>query len=459
MIPSEKLRDKYNIPVPRYTSYPPANYFTTEYTGDNFRSSLKASNLLEPSNISIYIHIPFCKTKCWYCGCNSCLMQGQDIVSGYFKALADEIFMVKSLLDSGRKVSQVHYGGGTPNSVPVSYLMEINELLFSSFDFIDEPEIAIECHPAYLSKDYISSLREAGFNRYSIGIQDFKKEVLDSVRRKEPALPLIEIMEHIRQGYTGFGINLDFIYGLPHQTPESFSETMREAIKYRPERLTLFPYAHVPWVNRLQEKLEAAGLPEPESRTAMIESANQILTENGYIKIAMDHYALPTDELAMALGNQTLHRNFQGYCTRRTTGQVYAFGVSGISQLSTSYAQNVKDVDTYIKAIHSGTFAIERGYELKTEEIVIRSVISELMCNKSINWEKLASQYGMKAKSLMSLTGFDPIQMQTLQNEGLINFTPKQIDVTESGETFLRVIASYFDPLFEHSSGKYSRPI
>ena len=283
-------------------------------------------------------------------------MPGEEKIRDYFDIISEEISMVASLLDTQRKVSQIHYGGGTPNSVPVKFIKELNDLFMSVFRFIEEPEIAIECHPAYLSREYIISLKESGFDRFSLGIQDFNEGVLTSVRREGPSFPLNEIMECMRERNPLVGINLDFMYGLPRQTPESFAETIQTAMQYNPDRLTLFPYAHVPWVNRLQENLEKQGLPQPKARSEMIEMAQQMLTKKGYLKIAMDHFAVPSDELADAANNGELHRNFQGYCTRRTTGQVYAFGASGISQLGQSYAQNAKDVNTYIQKIKEKVF-------------------------------------------------------------------------------------------------------
>ncbi len=458
MISPEKLSEKYNIPVPRYTSYPPANYFTTDYTGENYRKSLLQSNYLEPSNISLYVHIPFCNSRCWYCGCNSCPMPGKETIRAYFDALSDEIAMVVSLLDTQRKVTQIHFGGGTPNSVPVKYIRELNDFFFSKLRFIEEPEIAIECHPAYLSREYIVSLKESGFNRFSLGIQDFNEDVLTSVRREGPSIPLNEMMECLREGNPSVGINLDFIYGLPRQTPESFAETIQMAIQYNPDRLTLFPYAHVPWINRLQENLEKQGLPQPKVRSEMIEIAWQILTKKGYLKIAMDHFADPSDELADAANNSELHRNFQGYCTRRNTGQVYAFGASGISQLGQSYAQNAKDVNAYIQAIREDRFATERGYDLAPEELIIRSVINDIMCNRIIDWEKIAVKHDLDAEKLKSLTGFDADRLKMFEEDGLIIITSEKIKITELGESFLRLIASAFDPKYKPIQGTFSKP-
>lgn len=455
----DNFNQKYNHPVPRYTSYPPANFFNSGFTGEDYREALIESNHLGPSNISLYIHVPFCKSRCWYCGCNSCPMESEETIRNYFNSLKKEVNMVKEQLDNTRLVSQIHYGGGTPNSVPADLIKEMNKFLFSSFSFIDDPEIAIECHPAYLTMEYISSLKESGFNRYSIGIQDFKESVLASVHRDSPALPLTEIIKILKEDEKKISINLDFMYGLPNQTPKSFAETISIAISHMPERITTFPYAHVPWINKLQKNLEREGLPGSESRSAMLEAAQHLLLKNGYLKIAMDHYALPGDELEQALITNDLHRNFQGYCTRRTTGQVYAFGISGISQLVKSYAMNVKEVETYIRLVSEGNFATEKGYRLNDKEMLVRNIISELMCNKILNWKRIAEQFDMSVESVRSQAAFKAVNLEMFEKDGLIIQTPEEIRITDAGEPFLRVIASAFDPMYKQEEGKFSRSL
>ncbi len=254
----ENLINKYNVPVPRYTSYPPANFFSEEYNSETYIESLENSNNERPENISIYIHIPFCTKMCHYCGCNAQLTRGVDKMRAYVDALKKEILMVKKHLGVSRKVSQVHWGGGTPNSLPVEMVEEIMRVIHENFTFIENPEIAMECHPALLTPRYIEKLAEYKFNRFSLGIQDFKQEVLDNVNRDASVIPVEELVAMIRN-YNGISVNLDFIYGLPFQDVNSFADTINRAISISPERLVTFSYAHVPWIKKAQKILELRG--------------------------------------------------------------------------------------------------------------------------------------------------------------------------------------------------------
>lgn len=354
------LLEKYNTPVPRYTSYPPANYFHAGITSEQYLELIETSNHDEPSNISFYVHIPFCAQICLYCGCNQIKLGEKNVVDNYLIALEKEIRTVIARLDKSRKVSQIHYGGGTPNILTTEQFGHINDIFRAEFDFIENPEIAIECHPAHLDREYIDGLVAAGFNRMSIGVQDFDEGILANVHRLPSKLPLEELVGYIREQHPELGVNLDFIYGLPGQTTESFLATIERAIQIHPDRLVTFSYAHVPWVKKYQLALEKIGLPTTEDKMEMFARSRALLEKSGYIEIGMDHYVLPGDELALALAHHSLHRNFQGYATRDTTGQVYAFGTSAITQLTGSYIQNVKDIETYIATLDADKLPIEK---------------------------------------------------------------------------------------------------
>ena len=356
----EDLIQKYNIPVPRYTSYPPANYFSDEFNAANYIEAVENSNNEWPENISIYIHIPYCSKMCHFCGCNTQYTRDQEKLKRYVDAVLKEIDMLVPYLDSSRKVSQIHWGGGTPNTLPVELIQIIMQRIHDKFTFTDNPEIAMECHPAMLDERYVNILVQSGFNRFSLGIQDFKQEVLDNVNRTAPAVPVKEIVNWIRN-YDATSVNLDFIYGLPFQNRDTFHETIQQAIDISPDRLVTFSYAHVPWIKKAQKILEVRGLPEADEKLKMFETGYDLLTANGYTPIGLDHFAKDNDELSVALRNRKLHRNFQGYCTRETTGQVYAIGATGISQLESVYAQNEKNPDKYVERINSGKFTTEKG--------------------------------------------------------------------------------------------------
>ncbi|WP_217447766.1 oxygen-independent coproporphyrinogen III oxidase [Maribellus comscasis] len=454
----KNLIDKYNVPVPRYTSYPPANFFSTEFDNKEYIRAIEFSNNEWPENISIYIHIPFCPKICYYCGCNTHLTRDKDKMRVYVEALKKEILMVKKYLSSNRKVAQVHWGGGTPNSLPVEMMEEIMGVLHSNFSFIPNPEIAMECHPAMLDSAYIDALVKSGFNRMSLGIQDFNLKVLENVNRDPSEIPVEELVQLIRSR-GDIGVNLDFIYGLPYQDVKSFSETIEQAVKISPDRLVTFSYAHVPWIKKAQKILEVRGLPEADEKLAMFEAAYKILTQNGYKPIGLDHYAKADDELNIALENRTLHRNFQGYCTRETTGQVYAFGATGISQLESAYAQNAKDTNKYVEQIESGNFFIEKGYKLSKKEKIIKHVINEIMCNYYLSWKEAAQKFEVSEDELKNVVELKEGNLDNFAEDGLLNFNPDEIAVTDSGRFFVRNIAASFDPNLKNAAQKFSKSL
>jgi oxygen-independent coproporphyrinogen III oxidase len=453
MIP-RNLLEKYNQSLPRYTSYPPANYFNADISHSGYERLLSASNMGEPKNISLYIHIPYCHKICFYCGCNSVKYPKSSNVANYIEAVLGEIKMVRALLDPSRKVSQVHYGGGTPNAIPVEYIEQINQLIFEQFAFIENPEIAIECHPAHLDEEYMRRLVQAGFNRFSLGIQDLDLNVLRTSNREPSKMPLDQLTGYLRSLNPEIKINFDFIYGLPLQTPESFKNTILKALPYFPDRIVTFSYAHVPWFKKHQLALERAGLPDAETKLQIFETSYKVLRENGYTDIGMDHYAKGTDELLLALQNNELHRNFQGYCTKRTTGQVYAFGVSSISQLHDSYIQNTKNIGEYINSIETGKFPVEKGYILNGNEIIIREVINHLMCNRHMQWNEIATRFSMNIDDLKQIVGYSDEKLQALVADELLIVTNDGVTITDLGRFFIRNIAVVFDPAMAIATDK-----
>jgi oxygen-independent coproporphyrinogen-3 oxidase len=458
MKPEYNLIEKYNIPVPRYTSYPPANFFSNEFNNEDYIRAIENSNNEWPENISIYIHIPFCPKICHYCGCNTHLTRNTNKKRVYVDAVKKEIVMVKKYLDPNRKVSQVHWGGGTPNSLPVEMITEIMDVIHQNFSFIASPEIAIECHPAMLDNVYIEKLVKSGFNRFSLGIQDFNQKVLDNVNRDASVIPVEELVAMIRS-YENTSVNLDFIYGLPFQDVNSFSETIERAAKISPDRLVTFSYAHIPWIKKAQKILEVRGLPQATEKLAMFEAAYTILTQNGYKAIGLDHYAKTNDDLYIAMENRTLHRNFQGYCTRETTGQVYAFGATGISQMESAYAQNAKDTNQYIAQINKGNFFVEKGYSLSKTEKIIKHVINEIMCNHFVSWSEAANKFGVSETEIKSTVSFDENTLSEFVSDGLITFGPGEIEVTDLGKFFVRNIAASFDPNLKNALQKFSKSL
>lgn len=452
----QNIIDKYNVPVPRYTSYPPANYFAEFGEGD-FRDAVRLSNGAMDRNLSFYIHFPYCPRLCHYCACNSYAMPQNVDVQRYIDALHKEIDMVLPLLDGDRKISQIHYGGGTPSAMPLTAIKELNQHILSHFATIDRPEIAIECHPGYLDEDGWNLLAEAGFTRVSIGVQDFNTQVLKTVNRKPSLLPMEKIFEILRSH--NIRINLDFLYGLPLQTPESFYETISQAVALAPDRLVTFSYAHVPWIKKAQLILEKAGLPSPDVKEQMFDQAAQLLEKQGYVRVGMDHFVKPDDELNVALHNHQLHRNFQGYCTRRTTAQVYAFGVTGISQLQTAYSQNTKDIAEYISEIDCKKIPVRKGYKLDEKQQFVREVIETLMCNYYIDWREIAARMSVTVDELKSATAYNSDVFADMQTDGILEFDNNTIRITADGSPFVRNVAAALDPLMKNTTKSFSKPI
>jgi len=455
---NKELIKKYNQAGPRYTSYPPATFFNEKYSADNYLEDIAASNHDQPQNISLYVHIPFCPRLCHFCGCNTMISQKEEQIHSYISALKREIEMVAANLDLSRPVTQIHWGGGTPNSISLSLIEEVMEQFHYTFKIAPHAEIAMECSPAYLSPEDISRLVSMGFNRLSLGIQDFNEDVLKIVNRKSSKYPVEQLVDQMRA--VGLkGINFDFIYGLPGQTTESFAETIKKAVSYHPHRLVTFSYAHVPWVKKAQQILEKTGLPGPEEKMEMLETSMHIINSSGYETIGMDHYALPDDPLSIARKNNKLHRNFQGYCTRETTGQVYAFGTSSISQLERAYCQNEKDLNAYISRIGNGELPIARGYRTFPSERIIRHVINEVMCNGRVDLEQVATLYNHPVDDVIRFTTFEPDKFAEMAEDGLLGVDDKKLTVSPAGMMVVRNIAMKLDPLLETSQARYSKTV
>ena len=443
---TQTIIDKYNVPVPRYTSYPPANYFG-DFSEDDYRSAVVASNKAKDRHLSFYLHIPFCRHLCHYCACNSYPIQNATVVNNYVEALHKEIDLVAMMLDKERHISQIHYGGGSPTTLQPSVIKSLNQHILNTFPKIEQPEVAIECHPGYLSIKDWEGLVDAGFSRFSIGIQDFNEEVLHTVNRRPSLEPLDDIFSVLRNG--GANINIDFLYGLPHQTADSFCRSIERAIELNPDRLVMFSYAHVPWLKKQQLILEKAGLPTSEEKERMFDEAAKLLLSAGYVRVGMDHFVRPSDELYTALANGQLHRNFQGYCTRRTTGQVYALGVTGISQLENAYAQNTKDISEYIDIVESGQLPIKKGYALSSNQQLVREAIDTLMCNYQVTLspeQRLAVNY-------------DESRLKEMQADGIISINGNTIRMVHESSPFVRNVAALLDPLMQNSTKSFSKPI
>ncbi len=454
----EGFLEKYNRPGPRYTSYPPATAFTNAFDNAQFLKAVKDSNEEKPQNLSFYFHVPFCPQRCFFCGCNTAAYQDEKTVSRYVDCLIKEFETVAEHINPKREITQIHWGGGTPNSIDLKHIARVMETVLARFPLAENHEIAIECNPAYLEPEHIAQLAKMGFNRISLGIQDFHKEVLDAINRKPSQHPLNEIIKAIRDNeFKGF--NFDLIYGLPLQTRESFQENLQTALSLNPDRIVTFSYAHVPWFNENQKKLEVYNLPPAEEKMSMLLDAIDTFTKAGYDAIGMDHFAKPDDELSQAKQNLSLHRNFQGYCTKSTTGQVYAFGASSISQMQTAYSQNTKNYVKYMEQIEVDGLAIERGYSVSFEEQVIREVINEIMCNGHLDFTQVAANYKTTADEIKRIVAYAPEKLQEFLDDDLITIEENGISVKPAGMLVVRNIAMSFDPALGSTEGKFSKTV
>jgi oxygen-independent coproporphyrinogen-3 oxidase len=456
--PTAEFLRKYDVPGPRYTSYPPAPHFKPGWEQSAILELYERSNGTGDRNLSFYVHVPFCPKQCLYCGCTTEIGKGGSVVLSYFEAVHREMDRVLPLLDASRPVTQIHFGGGTPNAAPVRELASCIEHLLRGRSLAPHAEIAIECDPNLLTLRKLAELREAGFNRISFGLQDFDRAVLDAVNRDFPRIPPAELVaESHRLGFTG--VNLDLIYGLPGQTPDGFDDTVRRTIEAGPDRVATFSYAHVPWAKEHQKSLEAKGLPDAEIKIEMAVRTYRGFQDAGYLPIGMDHYARPDDELALALAAGSLHRNFQGYCSRRTTGQVVAFGSSGIGQLHEGYVQNLKESGAYSAAIARGELPVERAYMLSREERFHRDAINSIMCRGELDLDRIGEgeDYTPAEVRLMLAPGLERLPGPVA--DGLCEFDGSLLRTTPTGRLAVRNIAFLFDPLLEKGEGRYSRTV
>lgn len=375
-------------------------------------------------------------------------MESKASIETYMQAVLDEIDLIIPHLDKNRPISQIHYGGGTPTAIPLHWLAKINDKLQSHFPLMEGAEIAIECHPGYLSMKGWQELIDAGFNRMSLGVQDFHSDVLAAVNRQASRERFEDIFALLRSA--GIQINLDLIYGLPKQTPETFAENIQKAIALAPDRLVTFSYAHVPWVKASQTILEKLGLPNATDKTEMFARTKQLLQKAGYHSVGLDHFVHLNDPLFIAQEQGLLHRNFQGYCTRATTGQVYAFGVTAISQLSMAFAQNTKSIKGYVESIQNKQLALERGYRLSEQEHLAGESIASIMCNGQVKWTDITSDIANLEKQIY----LNKELLNALSDDRLIVWDREGIIVTDQGRPFIRVIASALDPLMADTNKK-----
>ncbi len=452
------LLRKYDQPVPRYTSYPPATELKPEFEEVDFRAAIAVGNY-KKTPLSLYCHIPFCETACYFCGCNTVITQRKQVVEPYLDYMARHIRQMADLISGDRTVHQLHWGGGTPNYLSLSQVETLWTAINQHFQLAPDAEISIEVNPRSLDRNYVLSLRELGFNRISFGIQDFNPQVQEAVNRVQTEALLFSVMDWIREA--GFeSVNVDLIYGLPFQTLDTFRDTVYKTLKLDPDRIAVFNFAYVPWLKPVQRRLPQEALPQASEKLDILQMTIEELTQNGYQFIGMDHFAKPNDELAIAQREGQLHRNFQGYTTKPESDLI-GFGITSISMLHDVYVQNHKRLKDFYQAIDQGTLPIERGVSLTRDDVVRRTVIMELMCQFQLSKDDLEEKYHLSFDRDFDEYFFsERSELKKLESDGLIHLFHNRIQVTPIGRLLIRNIAAAFDAYLQQKiMSNFSRAI
>lgn len=450
------LMRRYGTQGPRYTSYPSALSFHEEITPDDYARAVAEGNEARRP-LSLYLHIPFCRSVCYYCACNRVVTADHRRASDYLQRLKKEITLRAQTLENTRPVQQIHWGGGTPTYLSDA---EITELVYHTarhFHMLgdDEGEYAIEIDPRTVTANRVSLLRGLGFSRASLGVQDLDPRVQQAVNRMQPYEQIKDVFDWLRD--FGFrSINTDLIYGLPWQSESSLSRTVEKLVALRPDRISLYNYAHLPARFKVQKQINELALPAPEEKLRMFARAGSMLEEAGYRLIGMDHFALPSDELAQAQDNGTLHRNFQGY-TVRGDSDIIAYGMSAISRIGNLYVQNWKTIDRWQADLDDDVLPLERGYLLSGDDSIRASLINQLLCNLSLDLEAFGSQWQIDATRYFA---DELMQLKRLEMDGLVARSGSRISITGPGRLVVRAVAMLFDRTVGHSAGeRYSRII
>jgi oxygen-independent coproporphyrinogen-3 oxidase len=443
LLPADLLR-RMDVPGPRYTSYPTADRFVDSFGPEDYRQALRervgGQRVGGVTPLSVYVHVPFCESVCYYCACNKVVTRHHARAASYLECLAREIAMHVAELGPGQEVSQLHFGGGTPTFLHDGELAQLMVELRRAFRLQPSAEISIEIDPRTVSTDRLRIIAGLGFNRVSFGVQDFDPAVQRAIHRIQPHEQVRELVHAARS--IGFqSLNVDLIYGLPCQTADSFARTVGQVAALRPDRIALYAYAHLPARFKPQRRIADHDLPDGEARLKMLSQALSGFMAQGYSYIGMDHFALPSDSLSVARRQGRLHRNFQGYSTQPDCDLV-ALGVSAIGRMGTCYAQNAKTVEDYESAIRSGRFATQRGLRASREDLLRRAVIMALMCQGQVEFDDVDAAHLVDTRSHFAA---ELERLAPFQSEGLVEVDDRGIRVTPLGWFFVRGVAMVFD--------------
>lgn len=438
-----QLLSRFDVPGPRYTSYPTADRFVEAFGQDDYVLALKqrqSGTVGKPLPLSLYVHIPFCESLCYYCACNKIITRHKERAAEYLRYLSKEVELHTRHLGRGQAVSQLHLGGGTPTFLSDEELRQLMAMLRQHFEFVPGGEYSVEVDPRTVDENRLAVLAELGFNRLSFGVQDFDPAVQKAVHRIQPADQVFALVEASRR--LGFeSVNVDLIYGLPLQTPESFDRTLAQVKSLRPDRIALYAYAHLPERFKPQRRIHADELPPGAAKVAMLSRSLDALTDAGYVYIGMDHFALPDDALAVAKRQGRLHRNFQGYSTQADCDLI-ALGVSSIGRIGATYSQNAKTLAEYADLLDQGRFPVVRGLALTRDDLIRRSVIMAVMCQGHVQFESINLAWLVDFKTLFAQ---ELAQLEEMQAQGLVVLSETGIQVTAMGWFFVRGVAMVFD--------------
>ncbi|MBD2626501.1 oxygen-independent coproporphyrinogen III oxidase [Trichormus variabilis] len=447
------LIKKYDTRAPRYTSYPPATELSETFTTKDFQAAITASNQRQ-TPLSLYFHIPFCQSACYFCGCNTVISSNKNIAKPYLEHLVQEIQNTTALIDTSRKVLQVHWGGGTPNYLELHQVEFLWNKINHYFNIDSQAEVSIEINPRYVTREYIQFLKDIGFNRISFGIQDFNPEVQVAVNRIQPEAMLFDAMGWIKEAKFD-SVNVDLIYGLPYQNLQTFRETIQKTIALDPDRIVVFNFAYVPWMKPVQKRIPQDALPAAQEKLDMLKMTIEELTSNEYLFIGMDHFAKTNDELAIAQRHGTLKRNFQGYTTHAET-ELFGFGSTSISMLEDAYAQNHKGLKDYYQAVTAGIIPTSKGVKLSQNDIIRRDVIMSIMSHFQLHKSDIETKYHISFDQYFSP---ELEELKPLEADGLVNLLADEIQITDTGRLLVRNIAVIFDTHTRTRETKFSRAI
>ncbi len=438
MIDFEKFV-KYSRPGPRYTSYPTAVEFSEDFSYDEYIKKLTEQNSDKP--LSLYFHLPFCRSACYFCGCNVVFTSKEEKKLRYIEYLKKELKILQNYIDTKRSVIQLHFGGGTPTFFSAKQLAEIIKAIRDVFpNWSEDAEVSCEIDPRFLSEEHMKTLAEGGFNRVSFGVQDFNEKVQQAVHRIQSFEVTKQAVELARK-YSMQSVNIDLIYGLPYQTLESFKKTLELTHQLDPDRLAVFNYAHVPWLKKTMRKIDETTLPTPDVKLAILKYTIDFFTSNGYKMIGMDHFAKPEDELFQAIKKGELHRNFQGYTTK-AGADLIGIGLTSIGEGEDYYAQNFKEMSAYEEAIDAGKLPYHRGVVLNEDDKIRKAVIMELMANFKLDIKRIEKEFGINFKDYFA----DALQaLQEFAEQDLVKIDDKAIEVSPTGTLLIRNIVMPFD--------------